>query len=138
MSKEVTRMSERNEKDTASEEVEAERVDEGTRSRLTPLVDIYETDDAIIVEADMPGVERTDVELKIDNGVLSIVGHARPRTVTGLTPLYEEFVPGDYYRAFALGEEFDESKVSAAIAEGVLTVTLPRSERARVRKIEVK
>ena len=131
-------MTERNEKDAASEEVEAERVDEGTRGCYAPLVDIYETDDAIIVEADVPGMERADVEVKIDNGVLSIVGRAKPRTVTDVTRLYEEFVPGDYYRAFALGEEFDEGEVSAVVVGGVLTVTLPRSERARVRKIEVK
>ena len=131
-------MTDRNERDTASEEVATERVDEGTRSSCAPLVDIYETDDAFVVEADMPGVERTGVEVKIDNAVLSIVGRAGRKPATGVTQLYEEFVPGDYYRAFAIGEEIDEGKVSAVVTDGVLTVTLPRSERTRVRKIDVK
>ncbi len=131
-------MTDRNEKDTANEEVATERVDERTGSSCAPLVDIYETDDAFVVEADMPGVERTGVEVKIDNAVLSIVGRAGRKPATGVTQLYEEFVPGDYYRAFAIGEEIDEGKVSAVVTDGVLTVTLPRSERTRVRKIDVK
>ena len=131
-------MTEKNEKVPESEEVETERVDDTPGACCAPAVDIYETDDAVIVEADMPGVDREAVDVKIDNGVLSILGRAAGTSGPSVTRLYEEFTRGDYYRAFALGEDVDEGKVAAAVSNGVLTVTLPRAERPGVRKIEVK
>ncbi|HUW58840.1 MAG TPA: Hsp20/alpha crystallin family protein [Planctomycetota bacterium] len=131
-------MTEKNEKKPESEEVETERVEEGPGTYYAPVVDIYDTDDAIVVEADMPGVERDGVEVKIDNGVLSILGRARETSAPGVTRLYEELTHGDYYRAFALGEEVDEGGIAATVSNGVLTVSLPRARDTRVRKIEVK
>ena len=121
-----------------SEEIETERLEERIGTYEAPPVDICETDAAIIVEADMPGVDRSGVEVKIDSGILALTGRVKPRSVEGVTHLYEEFAPVDYYRAFTLGVEVDESRVGASMEQGVLTVTLPKAERARVRKIEVK
>jgi len=131
-------MTEKNQKKPESEEVETERVDETPGTYDTPAVDIYETDDAIVVEADVPGVARDGVEVKIDSGVLSILGRATRTSAPGVTRLYEEFTRGDYYRAFALGEEVAEGGIAATVSNGVLTVSLPRARDTRVRKIEVK
>ena len=131
-------MTEDTPKKTAGEEVKTERVSEPPESYYAPLVDISETDEAIIVEADVPGVDRSAVEVKIDNGLLSILGRVPRKSVTGVTRLYEEFTPADYYRAFSISEEIDESRITAICTDGVLTVTLPKAERARVQKIKVK
>ena len=122
------------------EEIETQRVRETTGTWVAPPVDVYETEEAVIVEADMPGVERAGVEVKIDRGLLTLVGRAARKSVEGVTQLYEEIVPGDFHRAFTVGEEIDESGVSAVINNGVLTVTLPKAapKRRDARKIEVK
>jgi HSP20 family protein len=122
------------------EAVDAERVEDRTSGTYyTPLIDIHETDEAIVVEADMPGVDRSGVEVKIDKGILTIVGHVTRKPVAeDVTQLYEEFIPGDFYRAFSLGEDIDEEKVSGGINDGVLTVTLPKGRKSRIRRIEVK
>ena len=127
-------------KDTGKkpQELETRRVREIAGALIAPPVDIYETDDAIIVEADMPGVDRAGVDVQIDKGLLTLVGRVTRRPIEGVTQLYEEIVPGDFSRAFTLGEDVDESGIQAAIADGVLTVTLPKSAPKRARKIEVR
>ena len=121
-----------------SEELTTERVREAGGTWVAPAVDIYETDEAIVVEADMPGVDRAGIEVKIDNGLLAMLGRATRKPVEGVTQLYEEIVPGDFYRAFTVGEEVNEAGISAVITDGVLTVTLPKAAPKRSRKIEVK
>ena len=125
-------------KKTKGGEIEAQRVRETSGSCYTPPVDVYETDEAIIVESDMPGVELAGLDVKIDNGLLTILGRVERKSVEGVTQLYEEVVPGDYCRAFTLGEAVDEGGISAVITNGVLTVTLPKAEAKRPRRIEVK
>jgi len=128
------------ENEKTSEELQTQRVRDLSGTFVAPPVDIYEADDAIIVEADMPGVERPGVDVRIDNGLLTLVGRATPRSVgiEGVTQLYEEIVPGDFHRAFTLGEDIDETAISASIVDGVLTVTLPKAAPKRAKKIEVK
>ena len=131
-------MTKKEEKVVKAEEVRTEPVRETSGTYCVPPVDVYETDEAILVEADMPGVERTGVEVKIDNGLLTILGRVTRQGVKDVTQLYEEFVPGDYYRAFTVGDAVSEGGISAAMKDGVLTVTLLKAERARVHRIEVK
>ncbi len=120
------------------EELKTERVCEIGGTCVAPAVDIYETDEAIVVEADMPGVDRAGVEVNIDKGLLTIHGRVTRKPVEGVTQLYEEIVQGDFYRAFTVGEAVDESAIAAVITDGVLTVTLPKAEPRLARKIEVK
>ena len=136
----MTRKDEAVKVEQTPEEVDAERVEDRTGGTYyTPPIDIYETDEAIVVEADMPGVDRSDVEVKIDKGVLTVAGHVRRKPLgEGVTRLYDEFIPGDFYRAFSLGDDIDEDKVSAGISDGVLTVTLPKGKKSKVRRIEVR
>jgi HSP20 family molecular chaperone IbpA len=122
----------------ARPEVETERVDERAAGcYYTPRIDVYETSEAILVEADMPGVAPTAVEVKIDHGLLTVVGRVQRRPAVDVTQLYEEYVPGDFYRAFSLGEQVDDGAISAVMKDGVLTVKLPKSPKTRPRSITV-
>jgi len=104
---------------------------------ITPRVDVYEDDDAVVLKADMPGVPSDGVEVKVENGVLSITGKAgAPPEEAEL--LYCEYELGDYHRSFNLPDDIDAEGITAEMSDGVLTVRLPRSGEARTRKIPVK
>jgi len=114
---------------------EAEETD--SREYYTPPVDIYETDDGLVLKADMPGVSKDGLDIKVEKDVLTIRGTVgRPPEDADL--LYGEYGIGDYYRAFTVSEDIDADKISAEISNGVLTMSLPKAEAARTRKIEVK
>jgi HSP20 family molecular chaperone IbpA len=110
---------------------------ERTRSEtyVTPDADIYETDEALVLVADVPGVPREAIEVRTENGVLEITAHRKrpePRE-----PSYAEIRPSSYYRAFRLSREIDASKIEAKLTDGVLALTLPKSPEAKPQKIEV-
>jgi HSP20 family protein len=107
------------------------------RGTLTPPVDMYEDKDTLVLTADMPGVRAEDLKLEVDGDVLNIQGTVNGDARVG-EPLYAEFEPGDYVRAFALGDGLDASRISAALKNGVLTLVLPKAEKAKTRKIEVR
>ncbi|MBC7359591.1 MAG: Hsp20/alpha crystallin family protein [Desulfacinum sp.] len=102
-----------------------------------PAVDIYESEEALTVVADMPGVAPENVDIDLRDDQLTIRG-----TVTvegnGETVLLREYGVGDYYRQFTLGRIIDQSKIEAAMKDGVLTLTLPKVDKAKPRKITVK
>ena len=104
---------------------------------VTPDVDIYEEDDSLVLLADVPGVEARGLEAKLENDVLEITAH-RTEEKGADEPDYAEYRPASYYRAFSLSEDIDAENISASVKDGILTVTLPKSARARPRKIEVK
>lgn len=107
---------------------------------FNPLVDIYETPAELVVVAEMPGAAREDISVRVDKGVLTVEGEAAfdvPADPFGET--YVGFEPGTYFRReFALSDEIDRDKISASVANGVLTVRLPKSESGQSRKIEIK
>ena len=103
----------------------------------TPAVDIYETDDELVLVADVPGVAQDGTELGLEEGVLEVTAHRRAGS-NGREPDHEEYRPTGFYRAFRLSEEIDAEKIRAELKDGVLTVKLPKSARAKPRKIEVK
>jgi len=103
-----------------------------------PDVDIYETNEALHLRADMPGVKDQDVEVTLENGILTIEGKVLIDTYQGLSPLYTEYNVGNYFRQFELNEALDESKISAKMKDGVLELELPKGEAAKPRRIEVK
>lgn len=102
-----------------------------------PAVDIYETEEALTLVADMPGVSTENVDIDIRDDQLTIRG-----TVTlegeGEAVLLREYGVGDYFRQFTLGRIIDQSKIEAAMKNGVLTLTLPKVDKAKPRKVEVK
>jgi HSP20 family protein len=105
---------------------------------FTPLVDIYETDDSLVIVADMPGVNGKDVEIDLKDDVLTLQGKITPIQDKDATPLWREYEEGHYYRQFILSEIVDQNRISAEMSNGVLRLTLPKVERAKPRRIEVK
>ena len=112
---------------------------EETRSQeryITPPVDIYETADGLVVKADLPGVAKERLDVRVENSLLTIRGeaaHAAPGD-----PVYREYGLVNFFRQFELNERVDQSKISADLKHGVLTLNLPKAEEAKPRKIEVK
>jgi HSP20 family protein len=112
---------------------------ERTRPGLTfgPDVDIVETPDAFVVRADLPGVDERHVEVRLEDGVLSIEGELASALDSAWTPLYQEYRLGGWHREFRLSEAIDSGRIRATMKDGVLEVHLPKSERHRPRQIQV-
>ena len=113
---------------------------ERTRSRpvYVPRVDIIEGADALEILADMPGVTKESVEITLEQRVLRITGRAEVSTPDGVGPLYLEYQPGDYERAFTLSEAVDGSGIEARVRNGVLHLRLPKAGPAKAQRIEVR
>jgi len=105
--------------------------------RYLPVTDIFETDQALTVILEMPGVSRDSITVKTENDVLTIEGRVDYGTYEGLQPLYIEYNVGDYLRSFQISREIDQSKISAELKDGVMTLVLPKAEKAKPRKIPV-
>ncbi len=106
------------------------------RGYFVPKVNIVETKDSFILEAEMPGVSKEGLEVLLEGNELAIVGR-RQTGVPGAEPVYRESNPRDFRREFVLDPSIDTSKLSATIEQGVLTVTLPKTEKVKPRKIQV-
>ncbi len=118
-----------------TEVLQREHVRRGPTFR--PDVDIYETDNEIALIADMPGVTAEAVDIRFDNGMLTINGRVEPRKGEECECLIREFAVGDYTRSFQVDEDIDASGISAELSNGVLTVRLPKAESAKPRRIPV-
>lgn len=106
------------------------------RSYLAPKVNIAETKDSFVLQAEMPGVNKEGLDVQLEGNELTIVGR-RETGVPGAEPVYRESSARDFRREFVLDPSIDTSKLSAAIDQGVLTVTLPKAEKVKPRKIQV-
>jgi HSP20 family protein len=104
---------------------------------FVPSADIYETQDALTVILEMPGVEKRNVDVRVEDGVLSVLGKLDLSKYQGLQPLYVEYNVGHYSRTFQLSSKVDQSKIAAELKDGVLSLTLPKVEQAKPRTIEV-
>ncbi len=107
------------------------------RTAVLPAVDIYENATGITLLADMPGVSKERLTLKVESDHLFIEGDAGSSATEGLKLGHVELRRPLYRRAFALGKELDKVNITAALKDGVLTVTIPRLPQAQPRKIEV-
>jgi len=101
---------------------------------LAPPIDIYETETAFLLLADMPGVAPDGLEVMVERNTLRIRGRAEE--ITG-EPEYQEFELGEYRSTFAITDDLDTERISAALRDGVLRVEIPKSERLRPKKIPV-
>lgn len=104
---------------------------------FTPRVDILETEDALELFADMPGVKPQDVDIRFENGELTLHGKCAPRHNV-VNYLHGEYGVGDFYRTFSVAQDVDTDKITAEIKGGVLKVTLPKSEAVKPKRITVK
>jgi HSP20 family protein len=103
-----------------------------------PMTDIYETQDALTVVVEMPGVEKDKVNVRVEDGVLNVEGRLDLGKYQGLTPLYTEYNVGHYSRSFRLSSKIDQNKIGAEMKDGVLSLTLPKMEEAKPRTVRVK
>lgn len=111
---------------------------EGTRTGerfVSPPVDIYEVPEGLVVMADVPGVTHEHLDIRVDNHVLTIRGQTAPMHTA--ERIYREYDLVNYFRQFELSDKVDESKIEADLRHGVLTLTLPKAEEAKPRKIAV-
>jgi HSP20 family molecular chaperone IbpA len=113
--------------------------EERTRAGRTfvPDVDICETKDAMWLWADMPGVDEESLDIKLADGVLSIEGSVSLQEYQDLTPIYTEYNIGNYARRFTVSSDIDAERIKARVTNGVLTLELPKAERAKPRRIPI-
>jgi HSP20 family protein len=102
-----------------------------------PTSDIFETERSLTVVLEMPGVKKENIDVNVDDGILKIDGKIDFSKYEGLRPVYTEYNIGHYTRSFRLSSAIDQTKISAEMKDGVLTVVLPKSERAQPRRIDV-
>jgi HSP20 family protein len=112
---------------------------EGTRAEErygTPPVDIYETQEGLVLVADLPGVSREGLDIGVDNNVLTIQG--RSGHIAPGDTVYREYDLIHFFRQFELSEAVDQARIAAELRHGVLTLQLPKAEKAKPRQIEVR
>lgn len=102
---------------------------------FVPSTDIFESDRALTVVMEMPGVEKKDVRVDLENDTLRIEGRIDFAKYQGLEPLYTEYNVGHFSRSFSLSNRIDQPGISATLDDGVLTVTLPKAKEAVPRRI---
>ncbi len=105
---------------------------------FTPALDIYETPDGLVLEADLPGVSGDNLRVNVQGNVLEIYGKVRWPVPRDARAVYEEVRIGDFFRSFILPEEVDVDAITAEFQNGVLRLVLPKLQRARARRIEIK
>ena len=103
---------------------------------VTPVANILDTADGYILEAEMPGVSKDGIEVTVENGELVIVGRRADKDLPG-NALYRESRPLDFRRVFDLDPSIDTAKITAKIEQGVLTLTLPKADEVKPRRIQV-
>jgi HSP20 family protein len=103
---------------------------------VSPEVNIFETKEGYLLEAEMPGVSKEGLEITLEGTEMTIVGRRQAEVVPG-DALFRERHPADYRRVFELDPAIDTSKISAKMEQGLLTLALPKSEKVKPRKIAV-
>ena len=118
-------------------EVEKQRESTVPARTFMPTTDIYETESALTVVLEMPGVDKGNVDISVEAGVLTIEGRLDFSKYQDMQPVYTEYNIGHYRRSFSLSSKIDQSKIGAEMADGVLTITLAKAEEAKPRRIRV-
>ncbi len=112
------------------------RREEGQRGYMSPRVNITETKDGYLLDAEMPGVNKDGLEILLEGNELTLVGR-RPDDVQGAELIYRESANRDFRRTFVLDPTIDTSKIEARMENGVLHLHLPKAEQVKPRKITV-
>jgi len=120
---------------TETKSVQAREEMRSNERYLKPAVNIVETEEGLMLTADVPGATKESLEISVDKGILTISAPVS-RTVPG-TPVYREFELATYYRQFAIPETLDNSKARAELSNGILTLRIPKMEAAKPRKIDI-
>ena len=104
---------------------------------FVPNTDIYETEEALTVVMEVPGVEKKDITVNLENDVLRVEAQIDYSKYDGLEPVYTEYNVGHFTRAFTLSSKIDQDKISAQLDDGVLTLTLKKAKEAMPKRIAI-
>jgi HSP20 family protein len=104
---------------------------------FVPIADIFETEQALSVILEMPGVEKENVDISVENDTLTIQGRIDYSKYEGLQPVYTEYNVGHYVRTFQISSKIEQGQISAELKDGVMTLVLPKAEKAKPRRITV-
>ena len=107
-------------------------------SWVAPLTDIYETEEDFYLMAVMPGVEKKDVKIKMEEGNLILMGRINYNEIASRKYILKETESGNYYRKFKISNSVDDSKINAVFENGILNIRLPKHERIKPKNIEIK
>jgi HSP20 family molecular chaperone IbpA len=102
-----------------------------------PTADIFENEDTLTVVLEMPGVDKSNIDVDIENGVLTVEGRINFDKYEAMEPIYSEYNVGPYRRSFRISNRVDQEKIRAEMRDGVITLVLPKVEEAKPRRIEV-
>ncbi|EEF57449.1 Hsp20/alpha crystallin family protein [Pedosphaera parvula] len=120
--------------ETKNRSVRMERPEE--QNFVTPPVNIAAMNGEYLIEVEMPGVDKSGLEITAENNLLTVIGRRKPETAQGEL-CYSESTQADYRRVFELSPDVDTSKINAKLEQGVLKLHLPKSEKAKPKKIEI-
>jgi len=112
--------------------------DQPPRESYTPPIDIHEGPEGLILEADLPGATEQGLHIQLEDNVLELHARIEPFAPQDARLIHEEYRPGDFRRSFILSDEVDRERITAELKNGVLRLVLPKADRARTRRIEIK
>ena len=110
---------------------------ERERFLFSPPIDIFETEEGLVLHADLPGVSIKTLELQVQDNKLTLFGRVRPVVPPEARTVHQEYGVGDFLRSFILSDEVDHERITATMNNGVLKVVLPKAPKPRSRRIEV-
>lgn len=121
------------------EKRELEKKQEATVPARTfvPTADIFETEAALTVVLEMPGVDKGNVDISVEDGVLTVQGRLDFSKYEGMQPVYTEYNIGHYRRSFSLSNKINQDKIGAEMSDGVLTLVMPKADEAKPRRIAI-
>jgi HSP20 family molecular chaperone IbpA len=120
-----------------TKQVKRAAAEQDTQRAVLPAIDVFEDASGITLLADMPGVPKEQLELKVEGEALLIEGGVQPRTPDGLEAIYAELRAPRYRRSFTLSRELDTSRIEAKLKDGVLRLRIPKQAHAQPRRIAV-
>ena len=118
-------------------EIPADPAFETERVVFTPPIDIFETPDGLVLQADLPGVSSESLELQIQDNKLSLFGQVTLPMPAAARMIHQEYQVGNFLRSFILSDEVDHERITAKLSQGVLEVTLPRLVKSEPRRIAI-
>ena len=104
---------------------------------FVPATDIFETEDALTVVMEVPGVGREAIDINLENNVLKIEAKIEPTKYDGMEPLYTEYNVGHFSRSFTLSNKIDRQQISAKLEDGIMTLILKKVKEATPRRISI-
>lgn len=104
----------------------------------TPPIDIFDTEEGLVLRADLPGVTDDNLELQVEDNRLTLLGKVTPPVPENAQLIYQEYRVGDFLRSFILSDDIDHDRITAKLSDGVLEVTLPRVAAKQPRKIQIR